>query len=241
MSKLYGIGVGPGDPEELTLKAIRIIKESDVLLLPAKNKEECYAYKIVAEAVPEVREKEIRCYHFPMTKDKAELRKAHDAIYEDVQSLLQEGKILSFLTIGDPTIYSTYNYIHKQAVQNGWEAIIINGITSFCAVAAKLGIALSEQNDEIHIIPANKNIEGTEKLSGTRIYMKSGRKLVELINHLQWENESHPINVCAVANCGMANERIYRNFSELSEEAPDNYLITVIVRTGVVSLSHTNS
>ena len=70
MSALYGIGVGVGDPEMLTLKAVKIIKESDIICLPKKEKSECRAFNIVEKVVPEINEKEILCFDFEMIKDK---------------------------------------------------------------------------------------------------------------------------------------------------------------------------
>ena len=77
--KLFGVGVGPGEPELMTLKAVRIISESDVVALPAKTKEECVAYQIAKGAVEKLDEKEFLFIHMPMTKDKDELLKSHDA------------------------------------------------------------------------------------------------------------------------------------------------------------------
>ena len=76
--RLIGVGVGPGDPELLTLAAVRAIRESDCILLPNEKKEECYAYKIVRQVVPEIEEKEICPMQFPMTKDADVLRAAQD-------------------------------------------------------------------------------------------------------------------------------------------------------------------
>ena len=113
--RLIGVGVGPGDPELLTLAAVRAIRESDCILLPNEKKEECYAYKIVRQVVPEIEEKEICPMQFPMTKDADVLRAAQDRCFAEVQARMRQGKTLVFLTIGDPSVYSTYHYIHRRA------------------------------------------------------------------------------------------------------------------------------
>ena len=82
--RLIGVGVGPGDPELLTLAAVRAIRESDCILLPNEKKEECYAYKIVRQVVPEIEEKEICPMQFPMTKDADVLRAAQDRCLRSV-------------------------------------------------------------------------------------------------------------------------------------------------------------
>ena len=107
--RLIGVGVGPGDPELLTLAAVRAIRESDCILLPNEKKEECYAYKIVRQVVPEIEEKEICPMQFPMTKDADVLRAAQDRCFAEVQARMRQGKTLVFLTIGDPLDLSLYS------------------------------------------------------------------------------------------------------------------------------------
>lgn len=113
---LYGIGVGPGDPELMTLKAINTIKACDIITIPAVSKEECYAYSIVQAVLPEIEKKHIMCTPFPMIKDKEKLTISHNKIYSDIVSELEAGKNVAMLTIGDPSVYSTYMYIHKRVV-----------------------------------------------------------------------------------------------------------------------------
>ena len=185
--RLIGVGVGPGDPELLTLAAVRAIRESDCILLPNEKKEECYAYKIVRQVVPEIEEKEICPMQFPMTKDADVLRAAQDRCFAEVQARMRQGKTLVFLTIGDPSVYSTYHYIHRRVLAAGMPASMISGVPSFCAVAARLGISLADQGEEIHIIPGSYAVEDTADYDGTRIYMKSGKKLEQLIGMLRTE------------------------------------------------------
>ena len=167
---LYGIGVGPGDPELMTLKAINTIKACDIITIPAVSKEECYVYGIVP---------------------------------------------------------------------------------SFCAAAARLGISLGEMMDEIHIIPASYDVRDTMGYGGTCVYMKSGKKLAELIEVLRTTDVSDTktdeeadmclsdvnskggirkkkMTVYGVTNCGMESERVYRGLDELTEAK--GYLTIVIVK-----------
>lgn len=226
---LYGVGVGPGDPEFLTLKAVRIIRESNVILLPNGKKEDCYAYQIVRQVLPEIDDKELLCSTFPMTKDEREMEKAHEHIVHTVMDYLSKGRQMAFLTIGDPAVYSTYTYIHEQVLSAGGTARMISGVPSFCAVAARLGISLGENEDKIHIIPATYDIRESQKLTGTRIYMKSGRRLTELIDALREESQYKDIRVYSVSNCGLPDETVCMGLDALN---PDRkYLTTVIVKT----------
>lgn len=226
-SILYGIGVGPGDPELLTLKALRCIKESDVIILPSQPREECYAYNIVKKAYPQIDEKEVVCLPFPMIKEKEKLKKAHDEIYDRIAGYLKEQKAVAFLTIGDPCVYSTYSYIHARVAEDGGNAVIISGVPSFCAVSAALGISLGDNREEIHIIPASYDILDTLLLKGTRIYMKSGEKLKALKEALL-KQEPEKYEVYAVSNCGMDNEKISTGLDNLDEKS--GYLTVVIVK-----------
>ena len=226
---LYGIGVGPGEPELMTLKALRIIRSCDVIVLPAASKEACYAYKIAYEVCPEIEEKILLCMPFPMIQDEEELELAHEKNYHEIEDYLCEGKNVGMLTIGDPSVYSTYLYMHHRAVEAGFQSVMISGVPSFCASACRLGISLGEKNEEIHIIPASYSIEEALKYSGTCIYMKSGRHLKELLAGLREQQEKgRRLRAYGVANCGMENEQVYQGLDEL--EKAEGYLVTVIVK-----------
>lgn len=223
----YGVGVGPGDPELLTIKAYRRIKQCRILVFPSKTRENCYAYQIVRQICPEIEEKELLFFDFPMKKNKAELAQIHDAIYGEIQKRLDIGEDVAFLTIGDPFVYSTYIYIQKRAVADGKKTETISGIPSFCAVCARLGIALGEGREQIHVIPGSYEITESLKLPGTKVYMKAGKKLEELKKLLR-ENREKSTEVYAVSNCGMPEEKVFYGVDELKPE--DGYLTLIIVK-----------
>ena len=222
--KLYGIGVGPGDPELMTLKAVRMIKEADVVALPAKTKEECVAYRIAKGAVDELDQKEFLFISMPMTKDRAVLEKSHDEGALQVISLLKEGKNVAFLTLGDVAVYSTYLYIHRRVEAAGYETELVSGIPSFCAAAARLGIGLVETKEALHVIPATYGVEEALSLSGTKILMKSGKKMSRVKKALLEKG----CEAYMVENCGMENEKVYRSAEEIDENA--GYYSLLIVK-----------
>jgi precorrin-2 C(20)-methyltransferase len=228
---LYGIGVGAGDPELMTVKAQRIITACDLLILPAGSKEECHAYQIVLQAMPEISDKSVRCMPFPMICDTSELEKAHQNIYNEIVSELDSGKSVGFLTLGDPSVYSTYMYMHHHAEAEGRRAQMISGIPSFCAAAARLGISLGEKGEEIHIIPAAYDVSDTLEYHGTRVYMNSGKKLQELLNMLEQQTATgqQTADIYAVSNCGMETEQIYYGIEEARKAT--GYLTIVIVKS----------
>lgn len=222
--KLYGIGVGPGDPELLTLKALRIIKESQVIAVPGQKAEESMAYKIVLPVCKELKEKELAVVSMPMTKDIKKLEESHDQGANQIEKLLKEGKQVAFLTLGDPTVYSTYLYIHEKIQQRGYETEIISGITSFCAVAARLKTGLVERAEPLHVIPASYQIEEALDLPGTKVLMKAGKKMKEVREQLM----DKEIQAVMIENCGMENEKIYQSAEEIPEES--SYYSLIIVK-----------
>lgn len=227
--KLYGIGVGPGDPELLTLKAVRLIRACEILAVPGTRKEETTAYRIVYQVVPEIAQKECLALDMPMTKDPKLLEESHRTAFELLRQSLDQGKNVAFLTLGDPCIYSTYIYMHQRAVQAGYQTEIISGIPSFCAVSAKLNQGLVEKSQMLHIIPSTYGMEQGLKLSGTKVLMKAGRKLKQVKEQLQVENScGKQFQVSMIENCGMPEEQIYQDMQEMPDQA--GYYTLMIVK-----------
>lgn len=222
--KLYGIGVGPGDPELLTLKALRLIKEADVIAVPGKIPEESIAYQIAAGAYADLTEKELLAVEMPMIRDKAALACAHEKAAEQIRKLLVQGKNVVFLTLGDPTVYSTYLYLHRRIAQAGYETEIVNGIPSFCAAAAKLNCGLVENQEPLHVIPTSDAMEDALQLSGTKVFMKAGKKIGIVKKKLLETGVSGMM----IENCTMAEEKRYLSAEEIPEDA--GYYSLVIVK-----------
>lgn len=222
--KLYGIGVGPGDPELLTLKALRIVKESPIIAVPGEVAQESVAYKIVKGAYPELDEKELVAVSMPMTKDKKLLEESHDKAANQIAGYLKEGKQVVFLTLGDPTVYATYIYVHKRIQEMGYPLEIVSGIPSFCAVAARLNMGLVEKAEPLHVIPASYEIEESLELPGTKVLMKAGKKMGKVKEILKARGA-----LCRmIENCGMENEKIYDSVEEIPDQA--GYYSLIIVK-----------
>jgi precorrin-2/cobalt-factor-2 C20-methyltransferase len=224
IGKLYGIGVGPGDPELLTFKALRIIKECDMILIPSKDKVSCTSYQIVKQVYPLIDEKDCLFLDYPMTKDRMILENSRKQNEELVREQLNAGKSIAFLTLGDPCIYSTYSYLEKAMVSESYEAETVSGVPSFCAVAAKLGISLSEENEEIHIIPATYGVAEIFELPGTKILMKAGKKLEEIKRIAKDKN----CYLAMAENCGMQSEKIMVGIDNIPDSS--GYFTTVIIK-----------
>ena len=204
---LYGVGVGPGDPELMTLKAVRLIKENDIIAVPGAEVRETVAYKIAVQAVPELADKELLPIYMPMTHDKAELELNHEKGAKALEAALDTGKNVVFLTLGDPTIYSTFSYVQKRVEADGYETRLVSGITSFCATAARLNIPLTEWNQPLHVQPAVHRLDSELDQPGTYVLMKSGRKMNQVKEILERSGRE----VRMVENCGMPDELYLRS------------------------------
>lgn len=149
----YGIGVGPGDPELLTLKAINALASADVIFAAASDKND---YSLAAEIAGNYFSKSahLEILYFPMSKDAAELEAAWLANARKVEATLFSAQNAAFITLGDPLIYSTFGYLYRTLKQRNpdLDVEIIPGITSFQAAAAKSGRILCEADQSFLLL-----------------------------------------------------------------------------------------
>lgn len=227
MGKLYGVGVGPGEWELMTLKAVRIIRESQLIVIPASGQAVNAAYTIAKGAVPNLDKKEILEVSMPMTRDKQKLNDSRDKAAEQIADHLKAGKDVAFLTLGDPSIYSTYIYIHQRLLAAGYEAEMVPGIPSFCAAAAALNEGLTEASDALHVIPASyEGLTEAMEMKGTKILMKSGKSIGAIRDMIL----DHPDKWSAkmVERCGMEGQRIFTRAEDMDPEA--SYFSIIVVK-----------
>ena len=217
----YGIGVGPGDPELLTLKAARLIRSCDVLAIPHRDPEKCFAYRIACGAVPEAKDKPILCVDMPMTHDKQLREAAYEAGAAAIINVLTEGKTVVFVTIGDPSVYSTFAYLSAKTLAEGYDVQWVPGVPSFCAAAAALNIPLCTDREELHILPGSIHAENALAYPGTKVFMKG--ELGPLLDAIEQGGKTAQ----AVENCGTENERLYRTAGEIPKDA-GYYLVTIV-------------
>lgn len=211
----YGVGVGPGDPELMTLKAVRLIKENNVIALPGKNPKETLAYRIAVAAVPELADKELISVYMPMTHDKAEQQRCHEAGAAVMEEYLRKGENVIYLTLGDSTVYCTFTYLQNILEAHGFETKLVSGIPSFCAAAARVNIPLSIWNEEIHILPALHDLEGALPQTGTCVLMKSGSKMAQVKERIRLSGR----DAVMVENCGSENEKVYLSLEDIPDDA----------------------
>lgn len=212
---LYGVGVGCGDPELMTLKAVRLIRENELIALPGQEPRETVAYKIAVAAVPELAEKTLIPIYMPMTHDRKEQKRHHLEGARKLEEYLKEGKNVVFLTLGDSTVYSTFIYIQQLVSGDGFRTQLVNGVPSFCAAAARVNLPLGIWQEQIHIYPAVHTLDETLPSTGTCVLMKSGSKMSRVKELLKKSGR----DAVMVENCGTADERVYYHVEDIPDSA----------------------
>ena len=152
------------------------------------------------------------------------LNAAYQTAADRIIEQLEQGKDVACLTLGDPTIYSTYIYIHRLVKARGYATQIINGIPSFCAVSARLEDSLVDRSEQLHIIPSTYGVEDALKLPGTKVLMKAASKMPLVKEALKRSN----MKCSMIENCGMPKEHIYHNADDIPDQA--SYYSIVVVK-----------
>ena len=225
----YGIGVGPGDPELLTVKAIKAIEAADVLIAPKTEKKDgSVALKI---ARPYLKEGvEIVYQVFPMVKDFAKNPEAWEENKAEILALLNAGKNVAFLTLGDPMFYSTYIYVFRLLEHEDVEIVTIPGVPAFAAIGSKIGRPIVEGDDILAIIPGTADRADIEKILSavqSAVVMKVYRNAPEIVDLLA---ENHMAeDAVLVSRAGLDDEKIIRDIGAQRGE-PLNYLSTILTR-----------
>ncbi|AZV57980.1 cobalt-factor II C(20)-methyltransferase [Clostridium sp. AWRP] len=205
MGTLYGIGVGPGDEELLTLKAVNVIKKCEVIVAPsAKDGDRSIAFDTAKNFIDE--SKEVIIKHFPMGGKEQE-GKIFEA-FKTIEERLNEGKNVAFLTIGDPFVYSTYIYLLEHIKNKGYKTETVPGITSFCAAASLAGQSIVIGDERVLILPASQ----VDKITDEKfvVIMKVYRKEENVLNVLEEKGFKY---VCV--------KRAYREGQEILKNRED--------------------
>ena len=226
----YGIGVGPGDPELLTVKAIKAIEQVDVLIAPKTEKKDGSVALTVAKPYLK-KDVEIVYQVFPMVKGFAEnSTDAWESNKQEILELLRSGKNVAFLTIGDPMFYSTYIYVFRLLENEGVDIQTIPGIPAFAAIGSQLGYPIVEGDDVLSIIPATASPEKVEKAmqaADNVVLMKVYKNFEEVADMLD-KNEMAEQAVL-VSRAGLDDEKIIYDVLAHKKDKL-NYLSTIMTR-----------
>ena len=191
MPELIGIGVGPGDPELLTVKAVKAIQNADVIMCPASKEDRpSIALSVVSTLIDKSKNQEIIKLVFPMTKDQDVLNTTWKKNSKIMAEKVLSGKNVVYLTVGDPYLYSTWIYMHKEIESNhpSMKISVIPGIVSMFTFASKVGVSIAEGAEKVSIIPSCYDLSTVKEIaknSETMVFLKDGRYFDQVIDLLK--------------------------------------------------------
>jgi precorrin-2/cobalt-factor-2 C20-methyltransferase len=216
---LYGIGVGPGDPDLIPLKAVKILKHVAVIFAASSTKNvHSQAVNIARPHIPET--SQVHLLSFPMTKDRAEKEASWQPHAKAIIAELEKGHDVAFLTLGDSMTYATYGYILKYVLVLAPDAPVVTvpGITAYQAAAARVNRPLVEGEESLLIL---SGVEGGQRLRDFSktvdnvVFMKAYRNTGDICDVLE---ERHMLDhSVAVANCGLADEAVIEDLTTLEK------------------------
>lgn len=224
----YAVGIGIGDPMDMTLKAKQVLEDADVIIVPTSKKgEKSLAFEIANQVADMSKSKKIELV-FPMKSAKDYKEYLTRNVLAPIIRCLDENKTVAMVTLGDVSIYSTATYVRQTLETYGYKTKIIAGITTFIKAAARAGISLCENNESLIMLPGIKTEEALKPYFDkfdTIVIMKAAKALKWLIPFL----EKHGLkdNTVMFCNIGMENEYI----GPIKNEAA-GYFITVIIKCG---------
>ena len=232
IGKLYGIGAGPGDPELLTVKAVRILDKVDWLSFPvAREDGDSIAHEIVSKALD--KDWQLLKLHMPMTLDYDLLEPKWEAAAEDIVEILKQGQDLAFITLGDTAFFSTFIYLVRKIrrILPEVEIEMVPGITAPSAIAAAEVIPLVIRDENLKIVPAIKDMEQVKKAieeNDNLVLFKIGSIFGELYAFLE-ENDLADKAVVA-SRLGFEDGFVTRDLESLLERERLDYLTTMIIK-----------
>ena len=199
MPGLIGIGVGPGDVDLLTVKAVKAIQNADIIMCPASKEDRpSIAFTVVSPIIDKSKNQEIVKLIFPMTKDKDILEATWKKNAKIMAETVLTGKNVVYLTVGDPFLYSTWIYMHKDLKENypEMDISVIPGIVSMFTFAAKVGVSIAEGAEKVAIIPSCYDLSSVKEIaknSESMIFLKDGRyfdKVIEVLKESGFPDDS---------------------------------------------------
>lgn len=227
----YGLGVGPGDPDLLTVKAYKILQAADVIITPTKKMgKPSIAYRIVESHITEGTK--VVEMSFPMLSLSAEretLQKQWKENADDIEVLLKEGKNVVFLTLGDPMVFSTYSYVMEFLLERGVKVVTLSGVPSFCNLAAQINVPLTQGEESLGVVAMTQPIEEIRQILDAHkniVIMKISADNKTLAKEL--EARGLEKSFVLVSNIGMENQTIIRDIEILKGEIP--YLSTLLIK-----------
>lgn len=227
----YGIGVGPGDPDLLTVKAAQILDTCDKIITPTKKMGKAsIAFNIVKDHIKDPAK--VVEMSFPMislSQEREKLQKIWKINADEIEVFLNQGKNVCFITLGDPMVFSTYSYVMEFLLARGIEVVTLSGIPSFCNLAAQLNIPLTQGEESLGIVAMTQPVEEIKKILDAHkniVVMKISANNGWMAEEL--ERRGLDKSFVLVSNIGMETQIISRDINDLKEKIP--YLSTLLIK-----------
>lgn len=227
----YAVGVGPGDPKLLTLQAVELLQQAQIVVVPqAARGQESLALAVAGKYLPP--DCRVSHLHFPMTKDEGQLEKAWNEALQAVRACLDKGEDVLFLTIGDPMLYSTCIYVLQRLKQHYYPVQVVPGVPSFCAAAAAAAFPLVMGNERMAVLPWDQKEPPPAALLSSFdavVLLKVASGLPHAANTLR---EAGLLEESVmVSNCGREDEEISTDLEKVTRrETPPPYLSLILAR-----------
>jgi precorrin-2/cobalt-factor-2 C20-methyltransferase len=232
--KLFGVGVGPGAPDLITVRALDVLRRVPVLALPrSSDYGASKAWEIVEPALGHVPGQERLFLTFPMNKDPQRLLPAWDKAFRAIGAQLEQGRDVAFATEGDPSLFSTFVYLAGEAPRRwpGIEVEIVPGVSSITAVPSVTGIPLADGQERIAIIPGNYGVTDLDEVLArfdTIVLMKIGSEMPRIVDAVTRAGLLD--RAVYVSKATMAEQRIVRDLREIASERGDCFAMVIVSR-----------
>lgn len=234
-----GIGVGPGDPELITVKAVKALKTADIICVPKSHANKpSMALEMVKQILQERQAPvEVLELVFPMTKDELNIKNLWAKNASVIAAKAKTGKVIAFITLGDPMLYSTFLYLY-QSLKEGYPEVkleIIPGVTSVTAAAASAKLPLALKEEVVAIIPSDLDsalIEDIAKHADTLVFMKCAYRIKELIPNMAKSGFTEDATIALVKRCSLPEEKVLvgRLADVKSWDVTEDYFSVAIVK-----------
>jgi len=234
LGTLYGVGVGPGAPDLLTLRAVNVLRAAPVIAIPRRSEfDRSVAWDIAKEAVGEVPGQERLYLEFPMTKDPTLLRPAWDRAFGKIGERLESGRSVAFITEGDPFVYSTFIYLFVEAPAR-WPGVnieVVPGLSSISAVASSILVPLADGKERIAVLPATYGVEDLKKVLAefdTILLMKVSSVMPAVVQALE---ETGLIDrALYISKATTKEQKIVRDVRTIRNDRCDYFSMVVVSR-----------
>ncbi|MFI5265965.1 MAG: precorrin-2 C(20)-methyltransferase [Chloroflexota bacterium] len=225
--KLYAVGLGPGDPELLTIKAQRLLAEADVVFLPVRDEHDSVAKKIVSGLVDGSRLRELS---FRMSRKPEENRQRWQEHAATLAGAVGQGQAAVFATEGDPLLYSTFVHVYTEMRRTHPDlpVEIVPGVSSVTAGAAAAGIPLADDRQRVAIVPATGEVMHALATFDTVVILKVSMALDVVLKALHTTGRTE--QAAYVERAGWPEQRVVEDVESLRKQKLDYFGQIVVAR-----------